>query len=682
MKNLILLTPLLLLLGIISGCDDSQNLCKNVNCGLGECFIDGENALCSCYDNAIKVNGICVDNNECTNGSIKCNDGYHCIVTKDTKLGHCDDIDECLVDDTCGVGFNCVNTGGSYECIDINECNKTIVCGEYESCVNTIGSYNCDCILGYHKINDMCVDINECDTQVDNCSDDGCCLNTNGGFNCQCNVGYNGDGVICNDINECDNSWSNNCDVNALCSNIQGGYYCECKDGFIGDGETCSDIDECINETLCDDGKICFNTVGSYQCVDDNECETNVCDENAVCSNTDGGYTCSCNYGFEGNGMVCSEACGNNIYTPSEECDGTDLNRNTCESSGFHNGIITCDNNCMLNTDNCYNYNSFSITCNTSSSIYGIFYNDIYYFSITNGSGYLHGLKLSPTYTAPTSTDFSGIPSAYDSKIFSTSLNRYAFNGTLQIKNILSSTITSKTIISPAADYMKTDIVANDTNVYVVISNSGSIILRKLTSSGDLVWSRQTNTITSATDNNKPSIFLDATGVYVVFQSDKGYAQFSTTTSHDIFVMKYDFNGDRIWVNKIDDGNNNIIRSAYFSNNNIIVVYSSDGGTSYKKISSISADGDLNWNKTTLDTIFSLDYNNTNMYVLTTSKLEKLDIDGNSLKSINISYLGISNQNTKIKIHNNLLNIINISHEASCNYGVTSVVKFYRFDLF
>ena len=40
-------------------------------------------------------------------------------------------------------------------------------------------------------------DINECDRNTDNCSEDAQCTDSDGSFTCTCNIGYHGDGVIC-----------------------------------------------------------------------------------------------------------------------------------------------------------------------------------------------------------------------------------------------------------------------------------------------------------------------------------------------------------------------------------------------------------------------------------------------------------------------------------------------------
>ena len=41
------------------------------------------------------------------------------------------------------------------------------------------------------------LDINECDLNTHNCSNNAQCLNTNGSFACNCSVGFSGNGVIC-----------------------------------------------------------------------------------------------------------------------------------------------------------------------------------------------------------------------------------------------------------------------------------------------------------------------------------------------------------------------------------------------------------------------------------------------------------------------------------------------------
>ena len=62
------------------------------------------------------------------------------------------------------------------------------------------------------------------------------------------------------------------------------------------------DLDECSNPHACAKGYACFNTIGSFECVDVNECTNDYhqCDNNARCENSNGGYSCVCNEGFTG----------------------------------------------------------------------------------------------------------------------------------------------------------------------------------------------------------------------------------------------------------------------------------------------------------------------------------------------------------------------------------------------
>ena len=44
---------------------------------------------------------------------------------------------------------------------------------------------------------------------------------------------------LCIDINECSDN-SENCDVNAICNNTVGSYNCTCNPGYTGNGTTCT----------------------------------------------------------------------------------------------------------------------------------------------------------------------------------------------------------------------------------------------------------------------------------------------------------------------------------------------------------------------------------------------------------------------------------------------------------
>ena len=68
------------------------------------------------------------------------------------------------------------------------------------------------------------------------------CGRTEGVSKCICKEGWSGDGTICVDIDECALD-QNNCDIKkGVCTNLEGGYLCDCKDGWSlqPDGATCA----------------------------------------------------------------------------------------------------------------------------------------------------------------------------------------------------------------------------------------------------------------------------------------------------------------------------------------------------------------------------------------------------------------------------------------------------------
>lgn len=55
------------------------------------------------------------------------------------------------------------------------------------------------------------------------------------------------------------------------------------------------------------------------------------------------------------------EYCGNNFINDEEECDGTNLNGQTCELLGYDEGTLSCYDNCLFNTSGC-NSNIYGCT--------------------------------------------------------------------------------------------------------------------------------------------------------------------------------------------------------------------------------------------------------------------------------------------------------------------------------
>lgn len=281
--------------------------------------------------------------NEEANTFTECTDGYEW----DAERQHCKDINECLtIPDACKGEMKCINHYGGYlclprsasvisesntepntgpeidersnpcpngyqpdseglgTCVDINECeNEMDDCLPSQECVNIPGGFHCKCPDGYRKIGNECVDIDECRYRY--CQHR--CVNYPGSFSCQCEPGFQlaSNNRSCVDVNEC--SMGTPCQQR--CYNTYGTFLCRCNQGFELDNDryTCNDIDECsyssylcqfqcVNEPgrfscVCPDG---YQLLGTRLCQDINECETgtDTCTDQQTCVNFHGGYRC------------------------------------------------------------------------------------------------------------------------------------------------------------------------------------------------------------------------------------------------------------------------------------------------------------------------------------------------------------------------------------------------------
>ncbi len=57
--------------------------------------------------------------------------------------------------------------------------------------------------------------------------------------------------------------------------------------------------------------------------------------------------------GDNGNDNIFIDVCGNGNIEGNEDCDGTDLNGETCVSRGFESGTLSCDSSCRFDTSQC-----------------------------------------------------------------------------------------------------------------------------------------------------------------------------------------------------------------------------------------------------------------------------------------------------------------------------------------
>ena len=67
-----------------------------------------------------------------------------------------------------------------------------------------------------------------------------------------------------------------------------------------------------------------------------------------------GTLSCTANCKFDTSGCTDAPAdCGNGVIDAGEQCDGTNLNEQTCESQGFDGGTLSCTTTCQFNTTGC-----------------------------------------------------------------------------------------------------------------------------------------------------------------------------------------------------------------------------------------------------------------------------------------------------------------------------------------
>ncbi|CAG5082670.1 Oidioi.mRNA.OKI2018_I69.PAR.g10179.t1.cds [Oikopleura dioica] len=251
----------------------------------------------------------CQDVNECKKGTHNCipeaevchnvhaNQGkFLCLEIAPPKV--------CSAAGLCPVGYSCYeqSTSPFYACVDDNECDLGLHdCTVHQSCVNSAGSHYC---IGVADPN------NVCNIEDNPCADDPMglttCVVTDGSYTCSdpdnCAVG------------------AHNCPVGSFCVDLVGTYECRdpthpdpyglCENYECQEGATCLVSDDklsrtcacnvgyaadltgaCIDQNECDMmaspcpglGDVCVNNVGSYECMtavefSDFICSTDGCD--------------------------------------------------------------------------------------------------------------------------------------------------------------------------------------------------------------------------------------------------------------------------------------------------------------------------------------------------------------------------------------------------------------------
>lgn len=171
--------------------------------------------------------------------------------------------------------------------------------------------------------------------------------------------------------------------------NIFGNYVCQNGACVLNQAaNTCTDSDGGLN----------YNTLGSVygfnQSSGQNYTFVDVCGEGNYRNHVYERYCTSSNtsswnlYDCISDGKICQNGvcvtnttnpiCGNGVVESGEQCDGTNLNGQTCVSRGFTGGTLSCSGSCTFNTasctvtyaNGCYDSDG-GINPNTFGSLYG-----------------------------------------------------------------------------------------------------------------------------------------------------------------------------------------------------------------------------------------------------------------------------------------------------------------------
>uniref|UniRef100_A0A8C8RXS5 Hemicentin 1 n=1 Tax=Pelusios castaneus TaxID=367368 RepID=A0A8C8RXS5_9SAUR len=266
----------------------------------------------------------CQDIDECGLGGHTCHAGqeceniigsYRCVVRcgigfRRTSDGlSCQDIDECR-DGTHQCRYNqiCENIQGSYRCVcprgyrsqgagrpcvDINECEQVPKPCAFQ-CTNTPGSFKCICPPGQHLLGDgkSCAGLERLPNYGASYNSYNYAQFSPVRDNYQPQQYYRHSSDLYSsyseyrnsriplsrtkrkiretcpgDIDECENRGA----CQHECTNTPGSYHCVCPTGYrlMSNGKTCHDVDECLEQNVhCGPNRMCFNTRGSYQCID------------------------------------------------------------------------------------------------------------------------------------------------------------------------------------------------------------------------------------------------------------------------------------------------------------------------------------------------------------------------------------------------------------------------------
>jgi len=489
---------------IQTGVDSSEDVTTDIcipNCFNKECGDDGCGGSCgSCGDNAVCNSNKC----ECKSGFGNCNDRWDdgCEANISTDPHHCSD---CATD-----------------CGDNSVCNNKV-------CSCQPGYGNCDGLWSNGCEKNLTNDGNNCGSCGNNCGANGICTNSQCGcispyLNCN---GLLSDGCEVNkntDVNNC-GSCGNKCGPNAVCSNG----VCGCMVGYANCDNDWSNGCEVDLNSINSCGTSCSNKV---------VCSTNN-GSNPVCDNGICKLTCYSGYADYNAGVGSSDGC-------EKQLDPKHLWSKRFGGSNYDEG--------------------YSVSVDSSGNVYitGTFYSS----TIDFGGGTLTNAGWSDIFLAK----FDSNGNHLWSKRFGGSDYDWGYSVSIDsLGNVyITGTFYSSTI----------DLGGG------ALTNAGydDIFLAKFDSNGNHLWSKRFGGSDRDCGN---SVSVDSSGnVYITgtFYSstiDLGGGALTNAGGWDIFLAKFDSNGNHLWSKRfggIDDdrgrsisvdSSDNVYITGYFNSSKI-----------------------------------------------------------------------------------------------------------------
>jgi hypothetical protein len=133
-----------------------------------------------------------------------------------------------------------------------------------------------------------------------------------------------------------------------------------CGNGVIEAGETCDppascpatcdDLDFCTIDTMTGSGANC-NVACSYTAI-------------VTCADGDGCCPAGCDSTTDND---CSPVCGNGVIEAGEQCEGADLDGETCVSLGHDGGVLACTAGCSFDESGCFDCAATDVTAPVAS---------------------------------------------------------------------------------------------------------------------------------------------------------------------------------------------------------------------------------------------------------------------------------------------------------------------------